>query len=133
MVSLQMQHQFIFSKSGAEAELLGGDTVMEQQTSWSYCSPFHNILQGFSNVLAIGDWDGELPHWRGPLHGVHVPESHGSSQEWVFAACRHHMMLSSYHSPPIGGLGLKAKSSLEILEAAVCDQIELTGCQGKIV
>ena len=33
VVSLQTQNQFVLSKSGAEAELLGGDAVLEQQTS----------------------------------------------------------------------------------------------------
>ena len=60
-VSLQTQHQFILSESGAEAESLRGDTVLEQQTSWSYCGPFCSISQALDNVLAVGNRDGELP------------------------------------------------------------------------
>ena len=72
VVSLQMQHQFILSESGAEAELLGGDAVLEQQTSWSYCGLFHSVLQALDNVLTIGNRDGELPAVGVILHVVRM-------------------------------------------------------------
>ena len=71
-VSLQMQHQFILSKSGAEAESLGGDAILKQQTSWSYCGPFHSISQALDNVLAVGNRDGELPTMGVIFHMVHM-------------------------------------------------------------
>src|SRR5260370_12727765 len=71
-------------------------------------------------------------HGGHPSCGAHDPGSHESSHEWEFSAHRCCTMFILCHTPPIGRLGLEAKNGLRILEAAVHDKIESTGCWGKI-